>query len=306
MKKFHRILAAVMAVFSLSLLIPTITPAQAATTEKVYVNYTYFYNEKTGNYEYKDGPKNLIVSTFSKTTFDVYSQGGASKIKNLKVNKKGLTAKVLSTYGSTYKDTPENSYRRSQIGLYAKKPGTYSLSFKVGSKSYKMTIKALTYTGEFKKITYGSSVLSDRSITESDDGYTSTYTYRSKVSESSGKFSVTANKEAGYKVTGLVVVTADKKGKPSYKKVKNGAKITLSKGKLTYTSDYSTYVKAKKYTYIYVSYKNTLTGESVAYSVGKNPDTKKPAVKCVRKYANGNTYTSYFENGDGYDCSIWK
>ncbi len=260
MKKFHRILAAVMAVFSLSLLIPTITPAQAATTEKVYVNPVSTYNEKTGQTVYKSGKSNVLMTTFVTNTLDVRSEGGASKIKDLKVNKSGLTAKVTYTYGSVDKQTPANSYRLSTISMYARKTGKYNVTFKVNKKTYKLKVAVVNSTGVWKKVTYGSDVLYEYTKTNSDNGYSYVRTENWKVSKDGQNFTVTANKDAGYKITGLIVMTADKKGNASYKTIKNGGKITLSKGKYTYTDEDATYTDAKKTTYVYISYKNTKTG----------------------------------------------
>ena len=306
MKKMKGLLAAVMAVLSLSLLIPTIAPVQAATTEKVYVNGTKTYDSKTGKYVYKNGGKKKIISTLSQGSIMVYSVGGVSEVKKLKVNKSGLKAKITHTMTTKYENSANDSTRESTISLYATKKGTYKVTFKVASKSYSVTVKAVTSSAPYKKVTYGSSVIYETTIIDGDLGSTSFSSGRSKVSSSSGKFTVEANKDASYVVTGLVVATANAKGNPSYKKVKNGGKITLSKGKMKHTEGDIEYVSAKKYTHVYVSYKNTWTNESVTYSVAKDPSTKKNAVKCVVKDGNGNKTTTYWSYGYDSDFSIWK
>ncbi|MCR4674679.1 MAG: hypothetical protein K5675_06700 [Lachnospiraceae bacterium] len=308
MKKSKKILAAIMAVLSLSMIIPTISPVEAASS-KVYINYTQSYDSTTGTTVYKSGSKKLLFSTFDEVSCRVYEEGTGAKIKNLKVNKSGLKAKVTNTNSNVYSDsTYGTSSRFSTITLYAKKTGTYKVTFKINSKSYTLTCKVVTSTNAFSKATFGSQEVSSRVITDGSNGYTSVITSNNKVSGSKGKFKVTANSDAGYKVTGLVVLSANKKGKATFKSVKNGRSITLSKAKLKYTSDdgYTTYTDAKKYTYVYVSYKNSTTGESVKYSIGKDPTTNQKAIKCVYKDNSGQTYTSYYTNGSGSDYEIWN
>ena len=304
MKKSKKILAALMALLCLGLVMIPAVPAKAATTSTVYINQ---YTDAKGNT--KSFTKGT-VTIFSQGSFRVSEEGGNHAIKNLKANKKGIKVAVTYTYyGSRYVSDSEDTipYRETTISYYATKAGTYKITFKVGTKSYAFNLKAFATSTRTAKVTFGKQVVWDLTCTPNGTSYTYKYRSNTKVSGTKGKLTVKAS--GAYKNTGMIAVTFTKKGVPTYTKLKNGGTLKLSKGYYKYTSDDKTYTStsARKYTYVYISYKNTYLGETVTYTIGKHPDTKEKCIVCTTKDPYG-TEKYYITGESGYDAaiSLWQ
>ena len=298
--KGKRFLAVLMAALCAALILVPAVPAQAATSS-VYIEEYTDANGKTKSFTKGTG------TVFSEGSFSVNEHGGNHAIKNLKANKKGIKLAVTNTnYGTRYDSASDSDlpFRESTIRYYATKTGTYKITFKVNSKQYTYNLKIYASSNRAAKVTFGKQVVRDYSRTANASGYTYKAKVKSKVTGKSGKLTV---KPTGpYKITGLVAETYNKKGNPVYTKLKNGGKLTLSKGYDKYISDDKTYSYSSplKYTYIYISYKNTFTGESVTYSVGKNPDTGEKCIIRTTKDRYG-TNKSYYVGG-GSDIVLWQ
>ncbi len=295
MKSIKKTMSIVCSVFALCFLFANVMTVHAAEMDstKAYVNPVVSSKDV-----YKDNTKVRLETDAISECITVYYPTGGS-VKNIKVNKKGLSAKVTGEYSYKY-----SSHATTYISLYSVKPGKYTVSFdvynaagtKLGKK--KVTVLVEHNTSMFKKATFGKQVVMSSTATYKNGTKKSSYKENYKVKGTSGKFKVTANGK--YKVTGLVVGYRNADGKMTYKKVKNGGKITLSK---TYNysskSNSSSSRDYKKYTYIFVSYKDTFTGNSCTYSV-----TSKRGVKEVKRvYKNkttGRTSVSYYSTSD-YD-----
>lgn len=132
-------------------------------------------------------------------------------IKSVKSSSKNLVTKVTRHYTSTYDKGFGN------VGLYAKKKGTYNVSIDVYNKAKKKvnTLKVKVY------------VNSDTPIKQATfDGKSNYDTFYSITTKKSGKFAVTMN--SGYKFKGLSVTTYNKSGKEITKKYKSkSVKVTL-------------------------------------------------------------------------------
>lgn len=266
---------------------------------KIYINYGYDVN---GNVKEQ---KKMRISTYadSVSSFDV-RYGSGDKISNLKVNKKGLEAQVVST--NNY-----SSYGNAYIGVYATKPGTYKVSFDVVNSAnqkrgrYTMQIQAVNSSALIKKAVFGKQTVVSNSASIKKGVKTSSSKESCKVKGTSGKLKVTANSQ--YKITGIIVVSVDKNGKYTYKKFKNGKKLTLSKKyEATSTSAYSgtSSHSAKKYTYIYISYKDKFLGDSVTYSISSARGRKE--VKCVTKNAFTGRRTTSYSRCPSATIALWQ
>jgi hypothetical protein len=221
------------------------------------------------------------------------SYASGDKIANLKSSKpKNLEVTQTYSYNSGY-DTGS-----ATISLHANKAGKYTVKFDVvnsaGTKrgSYKITVQVVNNDSLIKKATFGKQVVKSSTTKVKSGAVTTTSVDSYKVKGKSGKLKLTANSQ--YKITGLVVVSVNKNGKYTYKKIKNGKKVTLSQARAyTSTNPDGSYSKdTYKYTYICVSYKDKFFGNSVTYSV----TTKRGRKEVKRVYKNGvtgSTSTSY-------------
>lgn len=169
------------------------------------------------------------------TSITVKYAKGDARIKNIKTSSKNLFARQTQqeyrSYESTYSQYP---FGYARIGLYAKKPGNYKVSFDVcdaaGKKTAKLTVKVRAryntgYDSPIQKATFSGK----------QDAF---YTLSKKKS---GKFKVTMNK--GYKLKSITMVTYDAGGKRVEKKIKNNANVTLG-----------SYVDKYEEEYVYNSY----------------------------------------------------
>lgn len=222
------------------------TPVSAATNPSVPKNVDVFY--------YKDFP---MVNDYA-----IAVQLGTSgrTIKNLKTSNKNLKAKVTSLSVSS-SQTQNSGY----IGVYAKKTGTYKVSFdvynakntKVKSLSVKVRVLKPTVSNNnpFKKLTF--------------DG--NEYDYQNLYSKGSVKINVTMNK--GYKLKSIKYRTY---GKPkttystsnsktisnaettkSVKKIKNNMSFKLNLG---HYANYSASSYVFESTYYNSEYHHMSTG----------------------------------------------
>lgn len=231
--------------------------------ETLSVGYAYDYAKGAGSYVY------------------IYLSNAEERIANVKSSSKYLLAKKTyesystssyTAYGTNEKKTT-NRYSTTYISFFAKKAGTYTVTFDVVkadgtvkcTKSIKVKAGSTIYESPVKTIKYAGKDLVNY------------YPYTTKTS---GKLSVTMKK--GYKLVSIEVGKTNSKGQTVYKKVKNNKKITLSK-KVVYTTEYSSSSGAAKYTYdklfpatyIRITYKNTKTKAEGTYTTALNTINKK-------------------------------
>ena len=300
MRRFTKMMSVAFTLLAFCFLFGNVVTVNAAekTPGKVYVEPV-----KTVKGKWVDTKKMRVVTDGTKT-FDVEYAAGDS-IKNLKVNKKGLTAAVTYTYSDSQEWEEAMGY--SRITLYGTKPGTYTVSFTVvdingksrGKK--KMTVQVVNSDSVTKKVTFGSQTVISDTVTYKNGTKKEVYKSNTKVKGSSGKLKVTPDSQ--YKITGLIVCYVDKNGKEVYKKVGNGANITLSK---TYgyvsTSTGASNRSDKKLTYVWISYKDTFTGDTCKCSITKARGVKEVKRVCKNKLT-GRTTVSY----DAYaNFGLWQ
>lgn len=171
-----------------------------------------------------------LKQTYSSNIEVKFSQGDY-KIQNVKCSSKNLTYRVTYVSSTSSKRTydQDNPWGYGQIGLYAKKKGTYTVTFDVVDKNMNVTsshsvkVYANSETG-IKKVTFAGKIK-----------YTADRGSNGIGKSESGAFKVTMNK--GYTLKSITMTTYNKSGKATQKKIKNGAKVTL--GKYRYISDKS-------------------------------------------------------------------
>ncbi|MCR5469170.1 MAG: hypothetical protein K6F37_09430 [Lachnospiraceae bacterium] len=302
MKKIPtKLLGLMTMLFALALICVPAVPTKAA--EVYYNSYSYPVTDSEGNTTYQEvSNKKFFMETYSQSTFSIEINNSSAVLKDLKSSSKDLKLKKTYTNNYTctgYTSDTDPSYSSYHISLYSKKPGNYKVTFSVDGKKYTLNVRVVDNSNHIKSIKFGSKTIETYSITNDGDGYTYSNTYNYNVSGKSGKLTVSTN--SNYKITGLVVASTNKKGEYTYKAYKNGKKITLSKSKYSYKSEDGnyTYNAPKKYTHVYVSYKNTYTGFAYTYSVGKD-ENGKPAVKYVMTYPNKKqSNPDFYTNGNG-------
>lgn len=159
----------------------------------------------------------VVVGTEGGFGFEFDSEG--SKITNLKSNSKNLVVK-LTQYSSD----------ECEIEYYAKKAGSYKITFTIKPKKGKSINKTVKVTADkiypIKKVTFGG---------KNVPMYTFWNNWTLYTTAKSGKLSISMNK--GYKIEQITVGTykKHKSGSSSYtsivyKKVKNNSKISLGNG----------------------------------------------------------------------------
>lgn len=302
MKNFKKIMMSAFTVLTFCFLFANVQIVNAETSPvdgNIYINLGY---DVKGNVKQQ---KKIRVVTYSadSTVFDV-RYGSGDKISNLKVNKKGLEAKVTSTVNYS-------SYGYSYISLYATKPATYKVSFDVvNSKNvkrghYTVQVQAVNSNSIIKKATFGKQTVVSNAASIKKGVKTNSSKYSTKVKGSSGKLKLSTNSQ--YKITGILVVSVDKNGKYTYKKIKNNKKLTLSKN-YEYTStnaEYGTkYHSSKKYTYICVSYKDKFFGDTVTYSITNARGRKE--VKRVEKDTFTGERTTTYSRCPSATLTLWQ
>lgn len=304
MKRIKGFMLCIMTVMTFCLLFSNVLTVSAATEKKEGEVYVEAYYDVKGNVQ---NTKKMRIGTMDMYSFRV-EYGKGDKITNLKVKKGGMTAKVTYSREYAYSD-----YGYSDISMYATKAGTYTVSFDVVDsqnkklKSCSVKVQAVNTYAVIKKAVFGKKTVKTNTASIKKGTLKTSSKDATKVSGKSGKIKVTPNSQ--YKITGLVVVAVDKNGQYTYKKIKNGKKITLSK---TYEDTYRyasgngySSRSAKKYTYIYVSYKDKFFGDTCTYSVSKARGRKE--VKRVEKdKATGERTTSYGRCPSSYDIRLWQ
>lgn len=200
--------------------------------------------------------------------FDLPAVG--DKIKNLKSSNKNLYVK--QTGKNDHKDSWDSSNDGSSVilGLYAKKSGTYKVTFDIySSKNKKKSSKSITVYAKsdspIKKFTYNGKA------------------YNYNVNDAaSGKIKVTMN--SGYKLKKIEVgkyqvknTTSGKESAIKYTTVKNGSKITLSKVPYTYEFKYG-----------------SLSGDSYSYNFSKRMSAETIVlITYIDKYTKQTATMSY-------------
>lgn len=302
MRKMKKVVTSTFTVLMFCFLFATVLTVHAETAPvdgKIYINYDKDVN---GNLKER---KKIRISTYadSVSSIDV-RYGSGDKISNLKVNKKGLEAQIVYTYNNT-------DYGSADIGIYATKPGTYKVSFDVVNSAnqrrgrYTVQVQAVNSSRLIKKAVFGKQTVVSNTASIKKGVKKNSYKESCKVKGASGKFKITANSQ--YKITGIIVVSVDKNGKYTYKKFKNGKKLTLSKNyesTSTNANDGTKSRSAKKKTYIYVSYKDKFLGDSVTYSISSARGRKE--VKCVEKNAFSGRRTTSYSRYLGATITLWQ
>lgn len=314
MERFKRAMKIAAMMLSLCFVFAFSLTAQAAK----YANGATYVNPQTNSKDEYVSVTKMRVSTYSTTSFDViYPKGGAVTVST---NKKAVEAAVVSydnfidtqyyedAAGNTLLDAAGNEvkyeYGKSTIQVTTTKAGDYKVTVNVNGVPtvVKVYVSPLGNTPVAKATFDGKEILSDKQKVKGStitDTVKSNYKVDSKAT--AGKLKFTAQK--GFKITGMVVASADKDSKAVYKAKKNGAKITLSKsyGSVAKNTDGSSYRAPRKLTKVYVSYKDKKLGTSVKYSVTKKHGVKQ--IKCVTKTVIGDKYVSYtdYENGSAGD-----
>ena len=228
--------------------------------ENVGVKYSYDFARGGGGYT------------------SIWLDNDGDRIANVKSSSKNLIAKKTvetrrvetSTDWSwdeekgedVYETKTSTSYAPTYISFFAKKAGSYKVTFDVikadGTTRCTKTIKVKTY---------GSTVSPVKSIKYAGKELFNYYPYTTKTS---GKLSVKMS--SNYKLVSIEVGTNNAKGERLYKKVKNNATIKLAK-KEKYTRKYSyaqdDYDELFPSTYIKITYQNKKTKEQevVYYSL---------------------------------------
>lgn len=187
---------------------------------------------------------------------------------------------VMTEYN--YEDWPRINAGEAEatISLYATKTGTYTITvtaiLKNGAvKKHKIKVLVTAATGVYKKIKYGKKTVLSKSAKIKKGQLQTKASQSLRVTKKSGKLTVTPNSQ--YKITGIIVESVNKKGKAVYKKIKNGKTIKVSKGYRStstsaYDNDYGR--SSRKYTYVYISYKDKFTGDTYTYSITKDRGIK--------------------------------
>lgn len=318
MKRFKQMLMCAIAALALCFVFVNMTTVQAADKEtgKIYINaiqdkkgvwksnkklrvetYADASDGRDYYYYWTEEPYNCAMSTIK------VEYAGGDKISNLKVNKKkGLEVSVVQTYSNG------SDYGYTTIGVYATKAGTYKVSFNVVGADGKskgkqtVTVQAVNNNATYKKVTFGSQTVFENTSTVKSGKKTTKTKNNTKVSGTAGKIKITPNSQ--YKITGIIVRTVGSNGKYSYKKIKNGKTITLSKGysHINKRADGYNSSSYKKYTEVYVSYKDKFFGNTITYSITSKRGKKE--VKYVHK--NGVTGEKSVSYDAGSSFSLWQ
>ena len=316
-EKFKKLIATLLA---LALIVSALSVNSYAAAAKDKVDNTlYIFSSRydgiktNSKGDWKDLTK-MRLEVFCETYF--YAEfTGAARIKATS-SKKDLEVKVTyHNYDDQYSyDNATNTYKghaEANISLYATKSGKYTVTVTAdkvggGSVSKKVTVLVTDQSGKFKTVKLGKQTIYSDTGKVKKGELTNKYSKALKTSAKSGKLKITPNTQ--YKITGIIVASVDAKGKVSLKKVKNGKKITLSKGyssKWSDAFDGSSGKEARKYTYIFVSYKDTFTGDSCTYSI----TTKRGRKEIMEVYKNartGDKSVSYTKGNSSATFALWN
>lgn len=207
-----------------------------------------------------------VKQTYSQEIEVVFAEGDY-KIANLKSSSSNLLLRTTYIGASSSKRSydSEHPYGYAEIGMYAKKKGTYVVTFDVIGRNQE--------------------VRSSHSVKVYADGNTpvkkttfngSTNIYSTLAPKAKGKFKVTMTK--GYQLQSITMTTYNKAGKMVTKKVKNGANVTLGKYrrisegyKNAASENWSAELLAR--TQFRVTYKDKYSGEAkdIYYSLYRLP-----------------------------------
>lgn len=211
----------------------------------------------------------------------VYLSKDGDRIGNIKSNSSNLLVKktresyycTTDTDWDTNQKTTRYNYYSTYLSFFAKKQGTYSVTFdvvkadgsvrctktiavKAGADSLESPIKSIKYAGK------------------------DLYAYYPYATKTSGKLKVTMKK--AYKLLSIEVGSYNKTGDITYKKVKNNKKISLAK-KTVYSREYKYSDGGTKYTYdklfpttrIRITYQNKKTKEISTWTTSLHTINKK-------------------------------
>lgn len=272
-KSFIKYVAAIC--LSATCLFLTATNAKAAWVEDTdnnvsYTDSVYISSNYAGEWNY--GGANYIT---------VYLDDNGDRVTNVKSSSSKLLAKktkerVVTETSTDYDyelakeiSTTNTSYETACISFFAKKKGTYKVTFDVVDKAG--TVKCTKTI----KVYADATVSSSSAIKYIKYAGKSTWEYYPYTTKKSGKLSVKLNK--GYSLVSIEVGKINKNGEMVYKKVKNNKKIKLAtSSKYSYSYSYSgdSYSYNDSYNYnllfpqtnIKVTVKNKKTGETSVYS----------------------------------------
>lgn len=307
-KKLLAILLAAAIVISMGI---TTTPEVNAASTKykkgVYISPSYLYNSSKWV-----STKVVRNTVYTSGGFYVYLPERGDTIANLKATKNKAIVRIDHTgstsiqTGTTYTYVPYVyvSYRTN-------KPGTINITFKIkkadgkyrSKKVHKFTVISTLNGSAIKNINFaGHTIYDTKTVIKNKIKTTKTVSdYRTGLS--SGRFYVTPNE--GYKITGLVVATTEKDGSLKARSYANGATIPTSQnpefGSFSGGSESGT---TRKYTYIYISYKDTKLHTASKYSVVNVHGTQE--IKCVSRDSDGKVYTNYYLPGSNANYVLYS
>ena len=174
-------------------------------------------------------------------------KGKVCYVKNIKTNSKNLIAKNTRYYTSTSTDEYTNPY--AEIGLYAKKEGTYKVTYNICDKAGKKLSSGKVTVYAKNDSPVKSAKFANKEINSALTGKTS------------GKLSISMNK--GYKLKKITVATYDKSGKEVVKNFKNNSTLKLGQyayiSRNTYSDSSSYYTSLAARTTITVTYVDKYT-----------------------------------------------
>lgn len=150
--------------------------------------------------------------------FDEYGES----IDNIKTDSSNLVAKQTMTQVS--KNNGSDDFNKAAIGLYAKKNGTYKVTYDImnakGKKKSSVTVAVYVYDYPLKSITYNGK--------NRNNNVTTLKSAKIKVALTSGNT-----------VKKLEYGVYNSKGEMTYKSFKNGSKVTFGTKPYSYSDDYS-------------------------------------------------------------------
>ena len=230
--------------------------------EVIGIGYAYRYANGATAYSY------IYVGESGYRISNVKSSSSSLLVKKTEENYNTYSDYNYDYDTDTYKTEKKTGYHDAYISYFAKKAGTYKVSFDVVDTKTNKTVATKTIKVIAKNTVYQDPI---RSIKYCGKDVCNLYPYTNKTS---GKLKVTMRK--GYQLVKIEIGKVNSKGVREYKKVKNGAKIKLATKQTysySYTSSYSDYKYGYSYnylfpeTYIRITYKNKKTKEvSETYS----------------------------------------
>lgn len=241
------------------------TDVSAQEVEDKTYNLSYEDEEVIGvgyAYRYANGATACSYIYLGKSGYRISNVKSSSSSLLVKKTKENYSTDTDYDYDTDlYKAQKMTSYHDTCISYFAKKAGTYKVSFDVvdtktnktvATKTIKVIAKNTVYLDPIKSIKYNGKDL---------------YNYYPYTNKTSGKLKVTMKK--GYQLVKIEVGKVNSKGVTEYKKVKNGAKIKLAT-KQTYSYSYAASYSDYKYAYSY----NRLFPETIIRITYKNKKTK--------------------------------